>query len=186
MTEIPNPIPGVLLTLGHFGESLPDCLSETERERVATYRPPRSEHLAFRRKLVRTVLGATLGVEPQNLEFAVDSNGKPFLVESSSTWFSVSSAGDYALVGVTHQAPIGVDLVAVEPDFDFLPLLDDHFDSTEARPVDARSFFEAWAKKEAEAKALGTGLRGDLMGLGARSHLLELAPCLAGAVCLVP
>lgn len=60
----------------------------------------------------RNLLKAML---PENTGIRYDTNGKPFLNESSNH-ISISHSGDYACVYICEQSPVGVDIQKLKPD----------------------------------------------------------------------
>lgn len=119
------------------------------------------------RAALRSVLGHYLGVTPAQVQFHYGPQGKPELSPSgqSALRFNLSHSGDYALLGVTAQAEIGVDIELARPDFGTLEIARRFFSAQEssllgALPAEQRcaAFFDCWTRKEAYIKALGGGL----------------------------
>jgi 4'-phosphopantetheinyl transferase len=85
---------------------------------------------------------------------------------------SLSHHREWLAVGVSTAGPLGVDVLTVPPDADFvddtaLVLSADEIDWVRAQPDDRRgvAFAECWTRKEAYAKWRGTGLTADLRDL---------------------
>jgi phosphopantetheinyl transferase len=88
------------------------------------------------------------------------------------SWSSLSHHRDWLAVGVSTGEPLGVDVLTVPPDADFigdtaLVLSSAEIDWVRAHPPDLRgaAFAECWTRKEAYAKWRGTGLTSDLRDL---------------------
>jgi phosphopantetheine--protein transferase-like protein len=96
------------------------------------------------------------------LEFGVNSCGKPFLVNNSHVHYNVSHGGS-CVVCVVCDVPVGVDVEVVRP-VD-LSVVERFFVADEKEYVlsaqgDVRRerFFEVWTKKESRIKCEGKGL----------------------------
>ncbi|MCL2643089.1 MAG: 4'-phosphopantetheinyl transferase superfamily protein [Candidatus Bathyarchaeota archaeon] len=113
--------------------------------------------------LARVLLCRVTGFSNGELEFGVNSYGKPFLVNDSGVHFNISHVGSF-VVCVVCDVPVGVDVELVKP-VD-VRLVERFFVSDEQRYVlssqddavrNAR-FFEVWTKKESRIKWVGGGL----------------------------
>lgn len=116
------------------------------------------------RHVVRSLVAETLGRSPRDLVIEADGFGKPRLLDSTVR-FSLSRSGRYGLVGVSCEMEVGVDVELIRPVPEAEALARDHFTAVEraewqrAGPEQRdRRFLECWTRKEACAKALGTGL----------------------------
>jgi 4'-phosphopantetheinyl transferase len=115
---------------------------------------------------VRLLLEEHCGIPPQRQDFILGTNGKPQLANLPDWQFSLSYAGDFALVGVDFGHYIGVDMERDRPIPDAGELIALHFHphETEAMAALARpackgaAFLQGWTRKEACLKALGCGL----------------------------
>lgn len=141
-------------------------LDEQERERAArfAFERDRRRYVAAHAAL-RRLLGRRMGQAADTLRFETGAFGKPRLAGERRCSFSLSHSDDQALVAVSDDDEVGVDLEQLRP----LPDIDAlarqclatrerfHFDAT---PVAERelAFLRAWTRKEACLKALGTGL----------------------------
>ena len=142
-------------------------LDEHERARAArfAFERDRQRYVAAHVAL-RQVLGQRIGRPPASLRFETGAFGKPRLRGEPRCAFSLSHSGDQALIALSDDGEIGVDLEQLRPlpDLDALarqclaPREHFHFDAT---PLAERelAFLRAWTRKEACLKALGTGLQ---------------------------
>jgi 4'-phosphopantetheinyl transferase len=143
----------------------PALLAPDERERAARF-----VHDVHRRRFIvaraalRRILGAHLGVAPATLRFTEGAHGKPAL-DGTGLEFNLSHSHELALVAVTRDAPVGVDVEHLRPVADALGIARSHFAPSEraalaAAPADARDlvFLRGWTRKEAFIKAIGEGL----------------------------
>jgi len=143
-------------------------LSTEERLRADRFRAARhGQRHVVAHGLLREILGAYRRRPPGGLEFALGAHGKPALVaadDAEPLHFNLAHSGDHLLVGIARQ-PLGVDLEVLRPDRHFLRLAGRFFAPAELhalRSVDEaarpEAFYNAWTRKEAYLKALGTGL----------------------------
>jgi 4'-phosphopantetheinyl transferase len=156
--------------------SSPSVLDDEERERWSRCRSRASAARYFgAHTLARYVLGQLLGVDPSTLEFdrtcprCGAKHGKPRIIwPESSLDFSISASADRALLGVSTNTRVGVDLEFQFPQFDVSALArhwltGPEFGAISALPANDRQawFLRTWTRKEAILKALGTGLSKD-------------------------
>jgi 4'-phosphopantetheinyl transferase len=144
-----------------------DCLHPDERARASRFhfRRDRDRFVAFRGSL-RHILARYLGQPPEGIRLGYTSAGKPFLRDHPDLHFNLSHAADLALVVVSHDGPLGVDieemqsnsvvdstsgLVLSHPEHDELRLL--------SGPSRCERFARFWTRKEAYIKADGRGMQ---------------------------
>lgn len=139
-------------------------LDPAECRRAAGFR--REVHrrrFVVRRGRLRLWLGERLGQQPGAVKIVADANGKPF-VPGWDRHFSTSHSGERMLIA-SASAPIGCDIEAIAPDFDWRPVAKRLFAREERQALvglddeaGRLAFFRCWARKEAFVKALGLGL----------------------------
>lgn len=83
-------------------------------------------------------------------EFRFGDHGKPSV---EGIEFNVSHSGDFALVAVCQQAPVGVDIERIRPDVDVARLLTRLGETS--LPSDRTELFERWTRRESMTKAAG-------------------------------
>jgi 4'-phosphopantetheinyl transferase len=141
-------------------------LNRDERARAARFVMP-DDRLRYRvaHGALRTILGGCTGAVPADLRFARGEHGKPLL--AGGPHFSLSHSGGIALVAVSHEREVGVDVEEVRPVPEACELARRYLAALPARRiVDAphaerdRLFMAAWTAIEAILKAEGTGLTG--------------------------
>jgi 4'-phosphopantetheinyl transferase len=159
-------------------------LSPDELARAARYRRPadRERFIAGRAQL-REILGHRLDRQAASLQFEYSASGKPSLGAAANAGllhFNASGSEGLGLVALRVGAEVGVDIERrrVMPDADALAarLLSADEQAAFARlPASERMhrFFDAWVRKEALAKSLGTGLRDGLDRLSIHPWPLE-------------
>lgn len=113
---------------------------------------------------LRDILSRYLQSEPLNLSFNTNKYGKPTL-EDHKLEFNLSHSGDFALIAVTLENKVGVDIEQVRSDIEFENIAERFFSPNEVAelmslPVEQRiiAFFHCWTRKEAYIKAQGLGL----------------------------
>jgi 4'-phosphopantetheinyl transferase len=165
-------------------------LAEQEYARAArmTFERDAERFLASRHAL-RHALAAALARPPDALAIESDEFGKPRLGDDAVR-FSLSRSAETALIGVSRDQAIGVDIERVRPLPDAPALARDHFTLAEragwthmADALRDQSFLACWTRKEACVKALGVGLAmplasidaGVAQGPGARAVTIPLA-----------
>jgi 4'-phosphopantetheinyl transferase len=119
-----------------------------------------------RRFAYRDILAGACGCDAGKLVFATGPQGKPFLTSPRhDVAFNASHSGDLALLAVTRDWQLGVDIELIRPEILEPSLLARVLTVGERQAVNrlpaaqrAPAFFTAWARKEAYAKALGAGL----------------------------
>ena len=103
----------------------------------------------------------------RQIRLVVEENGKPRLAGSGGLEFNLSHSGELALVAVSRQRPVGVDVEREKADRDLLALAERALGAEDvaavraAAPADrAAVFYAAWTRHEARLKCLGAGLFG--------------------------
>jgi 4'-phosphopantetheinyl transferase len=142
-----------------------DAVTPAERERAARFRHPadRDRFLAAR-AWRRQLLAAELDCAPQDVPIVAEPGGKP-RVEGSELCFSASRSAGSALFAVSWTGDVGVDVEAQRSDVDIEGIARRFFTASERRALEAlpatartAAAFGGWTRKEAYAKATGTGL----------------------------
>lgn len=141
-------------------------LSADERARADRFVFPQHRARFIRgRARLREILGLYVGLAPEDIAFALSAYNKPSLANplAPPLNFNLSHSGDLAVLGVSADVELGVDVEWIRP------LKEDiagrYFSPREcavlrALPPDhqPRAFFECWTRKEAYIKASGEGL----------------------------
>jgi 4'-phosphopantetheinyl transferase len=150
-----------------------DLLSLEERERAAKFKFERDR----RRYIVahgglRSILASYSKMNAVDLQFSLGGNGKPYLEPTSVTptfQFNLSHSHASALIAVTKNGEVGIDIEHIREDFAFDEVAERFFTSREVAALRAlpsglqrQAFYQCWTGKEAFLKAKGTGLSGAL------------------------
>lgn len=88
---------------------------------------------------LRQVLAVYLGMKPEEIELEAGRHGKPRLAGAGRLQFNLSHSGELALVAVSAQLEVGVDVQRIK-----------------ARR--GEGFYRRWSCHEAHVKCLGIGL----------------------------
>jgi len=139
--------------------------------------PSRGDRFIFKRDrrrfitshgILRMILSNYTGIDPAQLEFSYEPNGKPYLSKEfnpSNIRFNLSHSNELAICGVTRDREIGVDLEYIRPIPELEKLASKYFsndkrDLFEIIPEGQKMecFFTTWTSMEAYLKALGVGL----------------------------
>ena len=144
------------------------ALSAEERGRAGRFvRGEDRDRFLASHAALRFVLGRILARPPRDLDFEAGPAGKPELAPPSAgvLHFNLSHSGTRALVGVSTEGAIGVDVEALRPMPDAARVARSFFARDEAdalatvpSAVREAAFMALWTRKEAVVKALGAGL----------------------------
>jgi len=142
------------------------CLSDEEKERAMRFKEDRHRQLwTGYRAALRILLGARLGLHANSVPLILDDHGKPRLAPPfGDLHFNLSHCDELALIAVSNDGPVGVDLEAItraegliECESSFC-----HPEEIPQLPFDPTSrclhLLELWTAKEAYLKGIGSGL----------------------------
>ncbi|BAZ85510.1 4'-phosphopantetheinyl transferase HetI [Dolichospermum compactum] len=150
-------------------QSFRETLSSDEIARAERfYFPEHRQRFIAGRGTLRTILGQYLDIDPKQVEFEYQPRGKPLLAAkfaNQGLLFNLSHSQDLALLGVSYQHQIGVDLEHIRTMSDLEGLAKRFFSAREYEylrlfsPAEQQQiFFRYWTCKEAYLKATGDGL----------------------------
>ena len=140
-------------------------LSADEAQRAARFHFPKDrDHFIAAHGILRHIVGRYLHRKPGELIFSVNQYGKPALVNSDLE-FNLSHSGDFALLAVTQNRKVGVDVERIRQGISSHVIAQQYFSKAEVAelqslPMEQReaAFFTCWTRKEAYIKAQGIGL----------------------------
>ncbi len=148
-------------------------LDTDEKNRADRFRVEhaRQQHIIAHATL-RTLLSAYQEIPPDELRFEKGERGKPALVtthHAEPLHFNLSHSGNYALLGLCRNHPLGVDIEQKKEIRDARGLINRFFTQMEAREFECldgdkliNRFYRLWTCKEALLKAEGQGITGGL------------------------
>ena len=143
-----------------------EMLDDAERARVARFvfeedqRRYRNSHAALRR-----ILGAYLAVGAAEVRLRADVNGKPAIENGEALAFNLSHSGEWALLALSRDASVGVDIEARIEAARIPELAHSVFTAAEVAALEGlegadleQAFLRGWTRKEACLKVRGVGL----------------------------
>ncbi len=146
---------------------MPELLSPDEIERSGRLKQALDRNRYIRAHgAIRSILGGYLGLNGEALTFGVGDKGKPYLINpETSLRFNLSHCEDMALLAVTKEISVGIDLERIRNKPLQLKIAKRMFpESVYSRlialpPEDvAKEFLQYWTEFEAKAKCLGSGI----------------------------
>lgn len=170
--RLPSPADGFPMWLVDAGKSDTEAakflLSGEEMETANRFRlcALRHRYIAGHGAL-RLLLRDRYGIPSEAQSIGRNRLGKPHLIRFPRMQFSMSYSGNFVMIGVNEDDPIGVDIEIFRAIEDAADLMDIHFTEAERSAVlrasspdscCSRKFLEMWVRKEACVKASGRGL----------------------------
>jgi 4'-phosphopantetheinyl transferase len=148
---------------------LEGMISTDEAERAARFHfPIHRDRFIAAHGCLRDILTRYLPLDSRSLSFSVNDYGKPSLSETFSEHaleFNLSHSGDFALVAVTLNRQVGVDVEYMREEVSRVEIARRYFSEREVSdflsvPPEGQNvtFFNCWTRKEAYIKAHGLGL----------------------------
>ena len=139
-----------------------------ECDRAERYRYPGGrQRFIVAHGALRDLLGRYLQIQPDRIRYVYDAFGKPCLGAEFGTRlrFNLSHSGDLALIAVTADSSVGVDLECIRTREDYSEVARRFFSGDEVEQLNAmpthlyaEAFLGCWTRKEACLKAIGRGL----------------------------
>ena len=167
-------------------------LDSTEHARAAAFYFPQDAH-RFRIGIWmrRSILGLYLGEDPACIRFRAGPHDRPELAGSHAPHrlrFNASHSGGIAVLALTLDNDVGVDVEIPRPLPDLLEIARDTFHPSEWAAIAGitddigrtAAFYRCWTRKEAIAKAVGLGLN-----LPFQRFAVEIAPIEAPVITTV-
>jgi len=154
-------------------QNLSSLLSESEKIKADRFKfPQHQRRYQAVHGILRIILARYLNLDPTQINFTHSDRGKPYLTDDCNPLnlqFNLSHSENMAIVGISRDRPIGVDVETVRPMENSLQLAKRFFCSseydllTQAIPEERdKLFFQLWTAKEAYLKATGEGISGGL------------------------
>jgi len=145
--------------------SLMSLLSSNESQRAERFRFEKDKlRYIVTHGCLRNILSQYLRCGPEELSFITNDHGKPSVMEHKIE-FNLSHSGDFALIAVTRESKVGVDVERLRSDMELESIARRFFSPNEfaelmALPPNQQelAFFNCWTRKEAYIKAQGLGL----------------------------
>ncbi len=113
---------------------------------------------------LRIILSQYLHIKPEHINYLHNEFGKPY-IENNPVHFNLSHSFDHAMIAISKDAPVGIDIEHHREKLDIQGLVRKVFTVNEQAQFaklgpeeQVYSFYKVWTCKEAILKALGTGL----------------------------
>lgn len=148
---------------------LESVLSADERERANRFRSEELRHrYGVAHGALRHLLARKLNRAAADLCIEIGPAGKPVISSRQGTTtphFNLSHSEDMALIAISGDHPLGIDIERYRKGIDVEMLTQQYFAPGEARQIlslpdaeQAQAFLTCWTRKEAYLKATGSGL----------------------------
>ena len=173
-------------------QELAHLLTPAEQARASRFRIEEDRcRFQIARAATRRILGAYLGVPPENVGIDVNQFGKPELDASTvpperRVHFNLSHSGSWILAAFARSFPVGIDVEQVRAERVTEDLIEHIFSDRERRTLQAlpagercAAFFNGWTSKEALLKGLGLGLSVSLRAIEVSIDLHQPARLIA-------
>lgn len=156
------------LNLFNYDNLLPH-LSEDENKRADKLKVEQKKNqFVITRGLLRQLLSKCLDKGPGEITFSFEQHCKPYIHDkynNKSIEFNVSHSGDYALIAMTLENKVGIDIEKINPEIDYKSLSNRFFSDKEKQELisldkddQLDAFYRAWVRKESFIKATGKGV----------------------------
>ncbi|MBE9094401.1 4'-phosphopantetheinyl transferase superfamily protein [Tychonema sp. LEGE 07203] len=150
-------------------QSLQQTLSTDEQTKAERFHFPKDrDRFIVSRGALRAILSRYLHINPSLLRFEYNPYGKPSLTVAqggNTLRFNLSHSREIALIALTKNREIGVDIEAIDPKTSCLEIAERFFSPLEhlalcslPEYLQTTAFFTCWTRKEAYIKAVGKGL----------------------------
>jgi len=143
-------------------------LSEDELARAQRCRSPHpQDQFVVTRGILRLLLSRYRNVPPTELQFEVAPQGKPRVISTASLpiQFNLSHTHGMALIAVTLQHAVGIDVERIDREVQDRDIAERYFSARESTylaslvpPERTHQFFSYWTCKEAYLKMQGRGI----------------------------
>jgi 4'-phosphopantetheinyl transferase len=149
--------------------ALDEALSLDDRARADRFRFESDRRkFCVARASLRLILARYLKTKPGRLQIDAGDYGKPHFADKRSSQglrFNLSHSNELALIAVTRDREVGIDIEFIRTDFATDEVAGHFFSPVEVErfrnlpeEVKTQSFFNCWTRKEAYIKARGEGL----------------------------
>ena len=153
----------------HYSEenNLLSLLSENEKMRASKFATSAlASRYIISQGILRRILANYLSINPEAISYTFGTYKKPYLEDKTSNiQFNLSHSGDMALVAISSEDEVGVDIEiinekALEKNLAPSILSPNEFTAFQRmqKMQQIEAFFSAWTHKEALLKLMGVGL----------------------------
>lgn len=145
-------------------QTLEEVLGSSERQRYHRLHVKQKHRYLLSHVACRNILSLYTGIAANKICYTVNEHGKPALSQIDF-FFNMSHSHDLAVIGISHNSHLGVDVEIIQPKPDWLKLAQRFFHVNEVEYLKSQklsfqetAFLQIWTRKESFIKALGTGL----------------------------
>jgi amino acid adenylation domain-containing protein len=144
-----------------------DCfLDGDEQKRCNKYQNEEAKNnYIIRHSLLRLLISNLVSIEPKEIKFVNNSNGKPIFKENqvdSNIRFSISKSHHWIAIAISNDQEVGVDIEKISSRMNHLEIAQQHFHPDEIYRLENASleqqsiiFTEIWTLKESLIKLKG-------------------------------
>lgn len=169
----PNPVEIWFLDykkLSQLSHDWKSVLSEEEKQRADRfYFENDKDRFIIYHACKRIILSNYLKQKPREIIIFLQKNGKPFL-KNTPLHFNLSHTKEMAILAVSKDVEIGIDIEKINPSTDYLGIAKRFFHvreyqqllKTKDAQMQQQQFFVLWTAKEAILKATGEGITAGL------------------------
>ena len=137
---------------------------EKDRSERFRYTADRTNFIVSRAVLKR-LISSRLSLPISEIDFKKNRFGKPRLKSNRPLEFNLSHSGNLALIGITENYRIGIDVEFMKDGLDYLNIAKHHFAPQEYQLLSGQTgsgvkeyFYRCWTRKESFIKAEGSGV----------------------------
>lgn len=151
------------IPLHAFDEHMVTVLDASERKRANQfYFAEHRRHFIVAHAAMRSILGNYFNLPPETFKYAYNLHGKPYLPDTAFN-FNLAHSKHLAAFAIGKGRQLGVDIEYIQDskmDVAKRFFSEEEYSYLESLPLTAQrdAFYRFWTKKEALAKAVGTGL----------------------------
>jgi len=162
----------------------PDCvLSKDEIARGQNFkRVADANRFLATRTALRLLLSTSMNLHPKVIRLTQDTHGKLVSANAQGIDFNVSHSGSQALIAISTNGPVGIDIEERCMDFNWGTVASHLLTACESRYIDTlpstlacNVFYDTWVAKEAFLKALGFGITYPLTAFSVLAEHLPLS-----------
>ncbi len=122
---------------------------------------------SYTRSILRCLLARHLKICSNQVVISEQRHQKPALIgqQKNAMQFNVSHSGEYAMIAISKDKQVGIDIEKRKQEIDFDGIATSHFSQDEIEEIanskgvrKMESFYRCWTRKEAIVKAAGIGL----------------------------
>ena len=144
--------------------ALTDILDQAEFARYQKLHHKFQQTYLLSHVACREILASYLNIQANDIVYKKNQYGKPDLDHNQSLKFNMSHSHDMAIIAISNNTEIGVDLEFIKRNSSWKKIArrffsepEIHFLFNQPEQHQQTLFFQIWTRKEAFIKALGTG-----------------------------